>query len=174
MEEVSSLLQAIFPGDHWLASATGVESVSGLLGTIDTSAVSLYIKCTELNARWSEKCTELNARWAERRADEATEADLRAEAEEEAQQEEIRRAHNGAPPAPKLSFGTLATLMSRINAWRRRGFAGELRRGSWLSGLTARHSPRSPTDSSRARRPASSNRRRRPTRSRHPLSASPR
>ena len=61
-----------------------------------------------------------------RLAEAATQGDLAAEAQAEAEAEAIRRASNGAPPAPQLSFGALATLMSRIRAWKQRGAAAAI------------------------------------------------
>ena len=59
---------------------------------------------------------------------EASEADLRAEAAADAEAERIRRLHNGAPPLPKLSFFTLSVLVSRMDAWRKRGAAKAIER----------------------------------------------
>ena len=83
-----------------------------------------------------------------RLADEAAEADLRAEAEADAEAEKVLRAQNGAPPPPTLSFFTLATLMSRLNAWRTRGAAAAIkarRRNKRLYTGAVSYSP-APTD----------------------------
>ena len=53
VRESAALLQRIFPGAQWL-SVTGVECVSCIMGTMDSSAVSLYIRCTQLNAGWAD------------------------------------------------------------------------------------------------------------------------
>jgi hypothetical protein len=53
--EVAGLLRSVFPGAQWLGM-TCTESVSGVMGTIDSSAVTLYIKATHLNAGWTDAC----------------------------------------------------------------------------------------------------------------------
>ena len=55
-----------------------------------------------------------------------SEAAMEADLEEEAKQEEANRVANGVPPAPKLSFFTLATMMQKIQAWKKRGAAAAI------------------------------------------------
>jgi hypothetical protein len=106
---------------------TVVLTKAGAKADAERDALEAAARAAKAKAEAEEDEEEEMTEAQKKAADEAAEADLRAEAEADAAAEKILRAQNGLPPPPRLSFGTLATLMSRLNAWRRRGAAEAIR-----------------------------------------------
>lgn len=58
VEEVAQLVQEVFPGNQWMA-VTCPESISSLMGTMDSSCILPWIRCDHLNLGWADKRSKL-------------------------------------------------------------------------------------------------------------------